>query len=149
MLFKFLNKEFESPEFTKFIWFPHPRQSMQNREKNWNSFAPANRAKADCTRIAINALGTYYKSSNPSKFSALFFQDWYFANNFLLMKAREHNSASSRYFPEKWVKLATLPWKDPHQFHPDAEAAQALVAFRKFFNRSVDVADRFGPIPPL
>jgi hypothetical protein len=148
MLFEFLNKDFEPAEFTTLLWQPNPRESMKERAKKSATFAPANRAMADCTRIAINALGTYYKSSNPSKFYTLFFQDWYFANNFLLMKAREHNSASSRYFPEKWVKLAILPWKDPHQFHPDAEATQALVAFKRFIRGSVKVTRKFGLIPP-
>ncbi|KNZ50306.1 hypothetical protein VP01_449g2 [Puccinia sorghi] len=66
------------------------------------------------TKVAINTLGNYYKSTNPTKWGILFRCDWHFANVFALIKKYEHNREFTRLYKRYFKQLESLklfPWK--------------------------------------
>ncbi|PLW55703.1 hypothetical protein PCANC_04649 [Puccinia coronata f. sp. avenae] len=148
MLFEFLNTDWERPELTEDRWQPLLRESKEIAGKGGPLRNTATPAMASRTKVVMHALGSYYKSSNPTKFSELFEKDDYFVTNFLRMKNREHNGGSRKYQPEQLAKLKILPWPDTHQFDRDPEVARILKVFRQTARRNVEVESFVLVLPP-
>ncbi|KAI9626144.1 hypothetical protein H4Q26_015890 [Puccinia striiformis f. sp. tritici PST-130] len=77
--------------------------------------------KASMTQLAINILGSYYKSANPKKWELLFMVDHSFVDLFLSLKCRVHNAnfGKTPERDEQWASLNPFPWTEPLHFEND------------------------------
>ncbi|KAA1133931.1 hypothetical protein PGTUg99_032453 [Puccinia graminis f. sp. tritici] len=70
--------------------------------------------QASLTKVAINAIGNFYKSSNLNKWKELFKFDHHFVNFYLILKSRQHHGSSKKRATESanWAQLQILPWEN-------------------------------------
>ncbi|PLW58076.1 hypothetical protein PCANC_00685 [Puccinia coronata f. sp. avenae] len=107
--------------------------------------------QAYITKIAIHALGAYYKLFNSTKLSKLFGTDENFVQLFVRMKGRENDGTAARHKPEEWAKLKILPWKNPDQFNQNSEVFSICKKIRNGgaeWKKQPTVESKFVQVPP-
>ncbi|KAH9464703.1 hypothetical protein Pst134EB_004220 [Puccinia striiformis f. sp. tritici] len=100
--------------------------------------------KASMTQLAINILGSYYKSANPKKWELLFMVDHSFVDLFLSLKCRVHNAnfGKTPERDEQWASLTPFPWTEPLHFEndkPSDEFMNNLVSVIQILRRPREV----------
>jgi hypothetical protein len=175
-LLGFLTTNLELPELTQVRWraalreskmksFTGPKTSKSSTKTSITSktskkpkgsagsalLTSTNLSKAYITKIAIHALGAYYKLFNSTKLSKLFGTDENFVQLFVRMKGRENDGTAARHKPEEWAKLKILPWKNPDQFDQNSEVFSICKKIRNGgaeWKKQPTVESKFVQVPP-
>ncbi|KAH9457955.1 hypothetical protein KEM48_007173 [Puccinia striiformis f. sp. tritici PST-130] len=121
-------------------------------EKRSAAAQPVNLHQAEKTRLAINILGNYYKSTNPEKWQQVFVDDQWFINLFLSLKAADYhcNIKKSQAKYQEGASLGIFPWKNQPDFSSSIDGQSKLMSILSVL-ASVRVSSinmHFLPIEP-
>ncbi|EFP86963.2 hypothetical protein PGT21_031303 [Puccinia graminis f. sp. tritici] len=140
-----LKSDLKSKELKRGRWQVQLRPSK-------NQSTQVNLGQASLTKVAINALGNFYKSSNLNKWKELFKFDHHFVNFYLILKARQHHGSSKKRATKSanWTQLETLPWENANgqQWVLDPAIHQRFSNSLKKFKLSL-IENKFLPVKEI
>jgi hypothetical protein len=74
-----------------------------------------NEEMAITTKVAMNALVAYYKSTNLAKWNSFFYKDSYYVNLFAFLKQHEQSQKLNRFYENyliEWATFEVFPWEE-------------------------------------
>jgi hypothetical protein len=117
-----------------------------------NQSTEVNLGQASLTKVAINAIGTFYKSFNSNKWKELFKYDHHFVKFYMILKAHQHHGSSKKRATQSanWAQLGILPWKNENgpQWVLDPAIHQRFSNSLKKFKLSL-IENKFLPVKEI